>query len=178
MISLKARKSLRLALVQAAVLSASLTCHVVAAEPIPVRVQTFAELAIFPELSAPATVVSDNHSRISAEISARILEIPVRVGDRVPKGALLARLDQEDFKLALKREEAALAAVEAKLELAKYELKRARALSKKQAVSGQLLKQRETERNALLAEQQGLQVATAQAQRQVDKTQVHAPLMR
>ena len=70
---------------------------------------------------------------------------------------------------------ATLCVVTARLDLAEYELNRARSLSKQQAVSEQLLQQRESERNALLAEQQGQQAATAQAQRQLDKTAIRAP---
>ncbi|MBL1278528.1 MAG: efflux RND transporter periplasmic adaptor subunit [Ectothiorhodospiraceae bacterium] len=146
-----------------------------AAEPIPVQIQSFKELAIHPQFSAPATVVSDNHSRLSAEISARILEIPVRVGDVVQKGSLLVLLEKQDFELALMGNVATLAAINAKLDMAKYELKRARSLSKKQAVSEQLLKQRETERNVLQAEMQAQQAATSQSQRQVDKSRLRAP---
>jgi len=159
----------------ALILGAMLLGHPVVAEPIPVVSKPFSALAIYPLRSAPATVVSDNHSRISAEVSARILDIPVRVGDNVKQGAVLVRLEQQDFELTLAREKAALTALKAKLDLAEYELKRARSLSKKQAVSEQLLKQRETERNALLAEQQGQQASYAQAQRQIDKTQIRAP---
>lgn len=150
-------------------------CSLSFAEPIPVESAAFSALAIYPQHSAPATVVSDNHSRISAELTALILDVPVSVGDHVKKGALLARLDKRDFELALTREQAALRVVNANLELARYELKRARSLSKKQAVSEQLLKQRETERDALLAQQQAQQAAIAQAQRQIDKTEILAP---
>ncbi|MDT8383890.1 MAG: efflux RND transporter periplasmic adaptor subunit [Gammaproteobacteria bacterium] len=153
----------------------SIASHSVAAAPIPVHVQPFAELAIYPPLSAPATVVSDNHSRLSAELQARIVDIPVQVGDRVEKGALLVRLDGRDFELIQQQEAAALAAVEARLGLADYELQRARALSEQQAVSEQLLKQREAERDALLAERQGRQAAVAQARQQLDKTEIRAP---
>jgi RND family efflux transporter MFP subunit len=152
-----------------------LTVPALAAEPLPVHTRAFAELAIYPQYSAPATVVSDNHSRLSAELQARILQIPVRVGDTVPKGALLVQLEQQDFALALAREKAALAAVTAKLDLAKYELQRAVALSKKQAVSEQLLKQREADRDTLLAERQRQQASYQQAQRQVEKTEIRAP---
>jgi len=152
-----------------------LTVPALAANAIPVHTQSFTELAIFPQQSAPATVVSDNPSRLSAEVQARILAIPVRVGDNIHKGDLLAHLDPRDFELALQREKAALAGLKARLELAEYELNRARSLSKKQAVSEQLLKQREAERNTLLAEQQERQAAVAQAQRQIDKTTLRAP---
>lgn len=157
------------------VLAAMFAGPLVAAEPIPVKTQTFSALAIFPKHSAPATVVSENQSRISAEIQARILDIPVRTGDSVDKDALLIQLDPQDFKFALKRADAALAAVTAKLKLAKYELNRARTLSKSQTVSEQLLKKREAEHQALLADHQGQQAAFEQAQLRLDKTQIRAP---
>ena len=171
-------KAVLLSTLVPALLSTSATSFagsLAATETIPVESKLFSALAIYPQHSAPATVVSDNHSRISAEVQARILDIPVRVGDSVKKGTLLARLNQQDFKLALIRENAALSAVKTKLELAEYELKRAQSLSKKQAVSEQLLKQRETERDVLLAEQQRQQAVSAQAQRQIDKTEIRAP---
>jgi len=156
-------------------LAAPLTSTRALAEPIPVQTQRFVELAIYPQFSAPATVVSDNHSRISAEISARIHKIPVRVGDIVQKGALLVQLDNQDYELALMGNVATLSAINAKLDMAKYELQRARTLSKKQAVSEQLLKQRETDRNILQAELQAQQAATSQSQRLVDKSKLRAP---
>jgi len=146
-----------------------------AAEPIPVQTRPFSALAIYPPHSAPASVVSNNRSRISAEIGARIVAIPVRVGDRVKKGALLAQLENADLALALERQQAALQAIDAKLELARYELRRAQSLSKKQAVSEQLLRQREAAVDTLLAERRGQQAAVAQARRQLDKTELRAP---
>lgn len=147
----------------------------VAAEPIAVRAEPFATLAFYPQLTAPATVVSDNDSRLSAEVSARIIDIPVRVGDRVEEGALLLRLERQDLALQLARAQAALAALAARVDLARYELNRARSLSSKEVISEQTLKQREAELATLLAEHQGQQAATAQAQRALDKTELRAP---
>lgn len=157
------------------ILSTALACQLAVAEPVPVHTQPFAELAIHAQHSAPATVVSDNQSRLSAELQAKIKAMPVRVGETVAKGTLLVQLDPTDFELAVASEKAALAAVSAKLDLAKYELNRAITLSKKQAVSEQILKQREADRDALLAEQQIRQAALQQAQRQVEKTKIRAP---
>lgn len=144
-------------------------------ETIPVATQPLAELAVYPQFRAPASVLSDNDSRISAEVSARIVEIPVHVGEVVKKGAVLARLESTDFELALAREETALQALRARLELADYQLSRARALSRKQAVSEELLKQRESELNNLRAQLAGQEVALAQAKRQLDKCTLRAP---
>ncbi len=144
-------------------------------EAIPVVAQPLAELAVYPQFRAPASVFSDNDSRISAEIGARIIEIPVRVGEVVKKGAVLARLERTDFELTLAREETALQALRARLELADYQLSRARALSRKQAVSEELLKQRESELSNLRAQLAGQEVALTQAKRQLEKCTVRAP---
>lgn len=144
-------------------------------EAIPVTAQPLAELATYPQYRAPASVVSDNDSRISAEVSARIIAIPVRVGDIVKKGDVLVRLDQTDLKLALAREAAAIDALQARIELADYQLVRARSLSKKKAVPEELLKQRESELNSLHAQLSGQKVALAQAKRRLEKSTVRAP---
>jgi HlyD family secretion protein len=44
--------------------------------------------------------------RVAPEVGGRILEIAVREGDRVDRGALIARLDDTDTALALRRAEA------------------------------------------------------------------------
>jgi RND family efflux transporter MFP subunit len=146
-----------------------------AAEPIPVSAQPLSALLIHPTLSAPATVLSDNDSQLSSEVSARIVAIPVRVGDTVAAGTLLLRLESEDFRLALAREQAAAKSLAARVELARYDLQRARQLAKTQAVSDEILKQREADLASLLADQEGQQAAVAAAQRQLDKTEIRAP---
>ncbi len=142
---------------------------------IPVVARPLAELAVYPQYRAPASVSSDNDSRISAEISARIIAIPVRVGDVVKRDDVLVRLEQTDLKLALAREKTTIAALLARIELADYQLSRARALSKKKAVSEELLKQREAELLNLRAQLDGQKIARAQAKRRLEKATVRAP---
>ena len=69
----------------------------VAAQTTPVATQSFDQLAIYPQKEAFATVISLNDSRIAAEVTARIVDIPVEVGQVVPKGATLVRLDARDY---------------------------------------------------------------------------------
>ncbi|HEC19459.1 MAG TPA: efflux RND transporter periplasmic adaptor subunit [Gammaproteobacteria bacterium] len=146
-----------------------------AAEPVPVEARPFAELAVYPEYRAPASVISDNNSRISAEVSARIQSIPVQVGDVVEKDAVLVRLAPEDLQLAVAREETALQALQVRLELADYQLSRARALSRKKVVAEELLKQREAELRTLRAQLEGQKITLALARRQLAKATIHAP---
>jgi RND family efflux transporter MFP subunit len=143
-------------------------------DAIPVEVKPLSKLAIFPQLKAPATVVSNNDSRISAEVSARIIDLPAKVGDTVKKGDIIARLESQYYQQALDSEEAALEALAAKIDLAKYELKHAQTLSQKQALSEQLLKQRETDLATLQANYKGQQARVKQAKDHLDKTVIRA----
>ncbi len=70
---------------------------------IPVTSQPLAELLKYPIQSAPATVVSLNRSQLSAQLNAQILNIPVRVGEVVRRGAVLVELDCRDAQLALQQ---------------------------------------------------------------------------
>lgn len=71
------------------------------------------EIAVHPERVAQARVVSLNESRIAAELAARVEALTVEPGQRVGRGAVLARLDCRDYRLASERAEAERAAAEA-----------------------------------------------------------------
>ncbi len=62
----------------------------------PVKAGTLVET-----VSAPGTVEPISKVDISAEVSARIVEIPFPEGKRVTKGAVVLRLDDRDLKAAL-----------------------------------------------------------------------------
>ena len=146
-----------------------------ASEVIPVISKPLSSVAIYPQFRAPANVISMNNSRISAEVSARITSIPANVGEEVKKDQVLVRLEQRDYQLAVEREQAKLEALLARIKLADYELNRALSLSKKQAVSEQLLKQREAELNTLRADEKGQRVALQLAKQNLEKTVIRAP---
>jgi len=144
-------------------------------QPVNVTAKRFSEIATYPEHRAPAVVVPQNDSKINAEVTAKIVDIPVQVGQVVDKGTVLVRLQNADFNSVLQREAATLKSLEARIELARYQLQRAQTLSKQQAVAEELLKQRETELAVLLADQIGQQAALEQAKRNVEKCTVRAP---
>jgi membrane fusion protein, multidrug efflux system len=156
-------------------LGALVATSVGAAEVVAVTVERFDALAVHPERNAPATVVSLNESRIGAEIAARILEVPVRVGDPVREGDVLARLDCADHELAVRRERAALKAIEARAGFARSQLERTEALVRQRSVSEDLLEQRRSELAVLVAEHEAAEVALASAQRNVARCVVAAP---
>ncbi len=144
-------------------------------EALPVTVQVLGELTVYPEEHAPATVVSLNKSRIAAEISARLEELPVKVGDRVEKGALLARLDCRDHLLEKKRQGARLRALDAQHELARFQLKRAESLAKDRNVSEELLNQRQAEMRVVEAQRQEQKIGIALVGRGIGKCALRAP---
>jgi RND family efflux transporter MFP subunit len=163
--------------IQRALLAALLlcACSPASAQAVAAATQPFAEIAIYPEREAFATVLSLNDSRIAAEVSARILEIPVEVGQVVERGAVLVRLDGADFELAVRQAEAALEAVRARARLARSQLERARALVEQGFVSSEALNQRESEARAAAADVRANEAALASARRSLGKTVVRAP---
>jgi RND family efflux transporter MFP subunit len=87
------------------------------------------EIAVYPERSAQAQVVSLNESRIAAELSARIVKLAVEPGQRIARGALIAQLDCRDYDLATERAQAAKAASQARAKLADLQYARAQKLT-------------------------------------------------
>jgi RND family efflux transporter MFP subunit len=67
------------------------------------------------EVTVTGSVVSPRTSRISSEVSGRVTDVRVEVGDRVEKGAVLAALDPELTELDLRRARAATREAEAAL---------------------------------------------------------------
>jgi HlyD family secretion protein len=75
-------------------------------EGTPVRMEAVSEGTLTETVSAPGIVEPLRKVDISAEVSARIVELPRREGDRVRAGDLLMRLDDRDLKAALQSAEA------------------------------------------------------------------------
>jgi RND family efflux transporter MFP subunit len=133
-----------------------ITFNLIAAEEaVSVKTATLSELAIYPQRSAPATVVSLNATGVAAEIPAKIEVLDVRVGDIVEKGQALVRLNCVDYKLEQDEAEARIASLKARIELAKRRLERTRKLTTKQSVSEELLDERESDLAVLTADRAG-----------------------
>jgi len=147
----------------------------VSSAAVAVEATSFADLAVFPRHKASAVVVARNISRLSAEVRANIIAIPVDVGDVVKKGGVLVELNKAEYELALQREQAGARSLEAKIELARYQLQRAQKLRKQQVVAEELLKQRETELAVLLADRASQKAVIQQALQNVDRCMIRAP---
>ena len=140
-----------------------------------ITVKPLSEVVVYPERAATATTMSLNNSQLSAEINARIVDIPVLVGQRVEPGKVLLRLDCERHELILKHSKAALTALQARLEFAGYQYKRAKSLSTKGSVSEEVLIQRKTDLQAMQADEGGQKSVLRQAEMDVERCELRAP---
>jgi len=80
-------------------------------------------------LALPGSVEASLISRVASEIAGLVTEVPVREGDQVRKGDLLARLSERSLELSLRAARAQLDEAEARQRLAERNYERARELS-------------------------------------------------
>ena len=142
---------------------------------VPVKVARLGEIALHPPKFAPATVVSLNNAFLSAQISARIENILVRVGETVEPGSVLARLDCADYELARTQAAATLSSLRARIELAQRRLARTEKLVEKQTVSEELLDQRKADLAVLRADYQGATARLEQSAIDVSRCAITSP---
>lgn len=133
------------------------------------------EIALQPERTAQAQVVSLNTTRMTAEIAAPIQTLPVEPGQVVRRGEVLARLDCRDHEIAARRAESQLEASAARARLASLQLERAQHLLQENFISRDLLDTRQAEHDATRAAVAVERAALEAARRQVEKCVVRAP---
>lgn len=142
---------------------------------ITVSARSVEELGFYPERSAPATVTSLNDSQISAEITGLITDFPVRVGDLVEAGQVVARIGCGDYEIARDRTQAAYDEASARNRLAVSQLKRVERLDKSKSISQEELNQRRSEKASTAAQAAQRQAQLAQAEREISKCLIRAP---
>ncbi|HVL75792.1 MAG TPA: efflux RND transporter periplasmic adaptor subunit [Noviherbaspirillum sp.] len=138
-------------------------------------VKSLEELAVYPQSRAVARVVPENESRIAAEVSARIQEIPVAVGQPVRKGDVLVRLDQSQYQLALEQASSQVELLSNRHKLAQLQYEQARSLAESNFISSQALEQRRTELAVLESELKIARNSVSQAQLALRRTVLRAP---
>ena len=144
-------------------------------EPVSVRTLTLADVAQTAHYSAPASVVARNQPQVAAEIDARVISIPVQVGDRVAAGDTLAQLDCRSHESRLAAARAELDNTLARLRHAREQLLRARNLKKNKSISDELLGQRRMELETGQAQVGAQRERVNQAVIDVGHCQIEAP---
>jgi RND family efflux transporter MFP subunit len=92
--------------------------------PAPVRVASVVEEMVSDQVTLVGTTEAIARSTIAAEVSGSVIEFPVREGDFVKKGRMLARLRATDLALRLKAAGATREKVRSNLVFAEKELDR------------------------------------------------------
>ena len=134
-----------------------------------------AEIAVYPEYRAPATVVAQEEARIAAELSARVVAMPARVGASIRRGGELVRLDDASFRIEHERVRAQIALIDSRIRLARAQLEQSRALAARGFISADGLRIRETEVGVLLSERDAARAAQAAAELALARTVIRAP---
>lgn len=148
---------------------------IMAADAKRVEVATLDKINIAIESSVAANVRGLQETLISSQLSARIIQIAVRVGQTVNKGDVLVELDCTDYQARLAQAQAQYRAQRARQRLAQNQLKRAQSLASKQHVSADLLDQREAELDIVKAEASSVKSSITLAKTEVARCTISAP---
>ena len=146
------------------------------AETIQVETTRLGSVLEVPVYSAPATVVARHEPRIAAEIAAKVVALPVDVGDRVEPGDELARMDCARYEAQQAAATAALTRAAAQHEFAARQLQRAQDLRRKKSISEELLDQRRTELAGAETDEQSARASLRQTAIDVTNCVVRSPL--
>ncbi len=157
-----------------------------------VRLEAVRRRPLVATVTASGRIVPKSAVDISADITGRIVSIPVKEGQRLTKGTLLLRIDPSQYEAAVARAQAQLSSAEASAlqaranrDQAKRAWDRARALKQTapNLISDEQLEQAETQYNvaqavATSAEHQVAQARAAlrEAQDQLAKTVLRSPI--
>lgn len=144
-------------------------------EPIPVVTQALYELALYPESTSAAQVVSLNNSTIAAQVGGLVAEVPVRVGDSVKAGALLVKIACKDLELEHEKLKAERQATQARLELAQWQLKQSELLASQHTLPVEKVQQRRSELAVLRGDLAAHTARLKIAERQMASCLVKAP---
>ena len=115
-------------------------------------------------------------AQVTPLVSGPVLEVLADDTRHVKRGDVLVRLDDTDFKIALTRSEAALAAARANVGKARIDLSRRQALAASGSVSGDELTTALNAAATATANLRAAEAANQQAQIDLDRTVLRAPI--
>ncbi len=157
-----------------------------------VRVKNVEHRDLVAKVRASGHIEPKRSVDISADISGRIVELPIEEGQNVREGDLLLVIDATQYRAAVQRAEAAVAEARAREVQARTDYEQARRdgdrLSQLRARTQNLITDQEVERAVTLAEvkqalwqasEHGVDMARAavqEAQDRLDKTVIRAPM--
>lgn len=128
-----------------------------------------------PHFLTDATVEAVRDARIASQVPGRIVALPVRAGDRVQAGQVLAQIDPSVIQQQVAGSQAQLAQAQAQAVVARNEANRARQLFAKSYLSQAALDQAEAQAKAADAQVRAMQAQVAAANAQAGLHVLKAP---
>jgi HlyD family secretion protein len=145
-------------------------------KPIEVQTEKVRSDQIVQTINASGSLIPITEVKISANVSARIMNIAVKEGDVVNKGDLLIELDKAQYEAAYEKAQSYVQSNEANLRKVASDMKRIKELYKQNLTSAAELESAEAQLQ--LAESQVVQAEAAlkQVRDDLDKTHIEAPM--
>jgi len=125
--------------------------------------------------SYAGSIAAEHQAVLQSRLTLPILDMPARSGERVQRGGLLARLDDEELRREQARLEAAAQSIEAELSLARKQLERRRRLFAASAASREQLDEALSRLASLEASREENRQAILAAQSRLEDTRITAP---
>lgn len=144
--------------------------------PVPISLATLSSIQVYPERDAPAVAVTLNDTHLDAEIAGVIAAIEARVGDRVKRGQVVARVECEPYRIKVSRMQAALEAGRSSYAFAQRQFENARQLSQKRSISQEENDRREAEARTLKADVDRLSADLQAAAYDAGKCEIQSPI--
>lgn len=128
-------------------------------------------------LKMPGTVRASDRVDLAFQVPGRLIELPVKEGQSIKKGDLLARIDPRDYETSLRNAMGTLAKAKAKLEYDIAEYQRYLKVKEKEAgaVSDSMLSLKKAAENVSKADLQSAQAGVEAAKDQLAYTYLRAP---
>jgi RND family efflux transporter MFP subunit len=158
-----------------AVFTCSYEAHSQAPPPSPVVVTKVTEQKIQRPVTLVGSTKPSKTSLIASEISGLVESFPVKEGDFVKKGDVLAIFETKPLEIRLNEGRAAKREAQARYELAQKNFKRFQELKNKGIVSVQQFQDAESEQKAWSAEISQLQAQIDRYEYDLDKARIVAP---
>jgi len=127
-------------------------------------------------INASGTMQPSTQVNLNAKVSAKILAINVKEGEKVKEGRTLVELKSKRYQAAYNRAQASLNSARAKYKRLKSELKRKQKLYQNNHISKSELEQITAQTEGAKGNVQSAQASLEQAQEDLDNTRLNAPM--